>query len=172
MIECQARPSKLSLIFSCSSTNSSRPRNKAKASDRDVDQEDIHRLERKKKPVFFSKQCFDFLLGILPLLLVTLAMQLIAAQAMSFCQHEPLIYFYPPIWTVLALGNTFATFGCLVSQWYHLHDCDLPNFAIALGMSTNLLSRQYLCTYRKDRDAHSCNQCAYSLPELTPPNAR
>lgn len=43
------------------------------------------------------------------------------------------MHLYFPVWTVFAIGITFATLGCCVTQVYALKTMKLPPFGVALG---------------------------------------
>ncbi|EKD15884.1 uncharacterized protein L3040_003259 [Drepanopeziza brunnea f. sp. 'multigermtubi'] len=125
---------------------------KMKASDMLIDAVEIDESERAFRRL--SKFCLAFSFSMFLLLCNSLAMQIIAAQAILFCHQESLTHLYSPIWTVFALGITFATFGCCIQQMYHLNDFDLPGFGVALGTPILVISAlsHYLTAYISQPD--------------------
>ncbi|KAI9051049.1 hypothetical protein LZ554_005157 [Drepanopeziza brunnea f. sp. 'monogermtubi'] len=125
---------------------------KMKASDMLIDAVEIDESERSFRRL--SKFCLAFSFSMFLLLCSSLAMQIIAAQTILFCHQESLTHLYSPIWTVFALGITFATFGCCIQQMYHLNDFDLPGFGVALGTPILVISAlsHYLTSYFSQPD--------------------
>ncbi|KAG4442760.1 hypothetical protein IFR05_001777 [Cadophora sp. M221] len=96
--------------------------------------------EMKKKVRRISKRCVAQTFFLFILLLFSTAMQVFAAHTILFCHNESLMHLYFPVWTVFAIGITFATLGCCVTQVYALKTMKLPPFGVALGTPVLVVS--------------------------------
>lgn len=99
------------------------------------------RLEDMKQEVRrISKRCLAKTSCLFVLLVFSTIMQVFAAHAILFCHKESLMHLYFPVWTVFAIGITFATLGCCVTQVYALKTMKLPPFGVALGTPVLVVS--------------------------------
>ncbi|KAG4425673.1 hypothetical protein IFR04_001135 [Cadophora malorum] len=103
--------------------------------------QDAKQIEEMKRGVRRLSQCClakTFCLFIL--LVFSTIMQVFAAHTILFCHKESLMHLYFPVWTVFAIGITFATLGCCVTQVYALKTMKLPPFGVALGTPVLVVS--------------------------------
>ncbi|PVH87218.1 hypothetical protein DL98DRAFT_637953 [Cadophora sp. DSE1049] len=105
------------------------------------DSQDATQLEDMKRKVRrISKRCLAKTSCLLTLLVFSTIMQVFAAHTILFCHKESLMHLYFPVWTVFAIGITFATLGCCVTQVYALKTMKLPPFGVALGTPVLVVS--------------------------------
>ncbi|KAH7330290.1 hypothetical protein BKA65DRAFT_56390 [Rhexocercosporidium sp. MPI-PUGE-AT-0058] len=115
-----------------------RYRNILNAEEDALDAKELEEVKKKVRKI--SKRCLAQTLFLFILLLFSTAMQVFAAHTILFCHQESLMHLYFPVWTVFAIGITFATLGCCVTQMYALKTMKLPPFGVALGTPVLVVS--------------------------------